>query len=134
MANPNKGEVAFDAGGKSYTLHFSTNAICELEDKLDRSFIAISSELAKAASAPEKIRLTTLRAIFWAGLQDHHPDIDLKAAGKLVVAAGGMAGVMKLISEGFERAFPDPETKDARPTNGVTAETGGNGIGTGPAS
>jgi hypothetical protein len=130
MANPHRGEVSFDADGKSYTLHFSTNAICELEDKLDRSFVSISNDLAKAVSAPDKIRMTTLRAIFWAGLQDHHPEIDLKAAGKLILSTGGMLGVMNLITEGFARAFPDPETKGARPQS-TPPQIVANGDGTG---
>lgn len=117
MANPHKGEVEFEAVGKTYKLRYSTNAICELEDKLDRSFTSIARDIVDAAKQPEKVRFGTLRAIFWAGLQDCHPDLSVKDAGDLMVEVGGVAEAMQLISEAFVLAFPaQEETKGGRPT------------------
>lgn len=124
MANAHRGELAFDVEGKEYTLHFSANAICELEDKLDRSFLSISKDLAAASTDPTQIRMSTLRAIFWSGLRDHHPDIDLQIAGELMIKAGGLAKAMDMISEAFTRAFPAAETKAARPPKGVQRKNG----------
>ena len=114
MANPVRGETAFEADGKTYTLRFSANAICEMEEALGRGIGVIGQEMGSMETA----RLTTVRAVFWAGLRDHHPDIDLKAAGDLVMAAGGIVGALALISKAFELAFPVAKTKGARPPRG----------------
>lgn len=124
MANPHKGQLEFEADGRRLTLHYSTNAICELEDELDRSFISISKEMAAATTEPDRIRFSTLRAILWAGLRDHHPEIDIKSAGDLMISVGGVVKAMQLISEGFSRAFPAPESKGARPPKGVRTRNG----------
>jgi hypothetical protein len=119
MANPHKGDVSFDAHGQTFTLCYSANAICEIEDVLDTSIMALSTKLAKAAKDPNSVRMSTIRAVLWGGLREHHPDIDLKAAGDLIPAAGGLMVIMNKISEAFQRAFPTPETKGARPPRGA---------------
>ena len=43
MGNPYKGEVQFTAGGKSYTLYFSINAMCELEEALGDGIVQLAS-------------------------------------------------------------------------------------------
>lgn len=102
MANPHRGEVAIQVGGVPYTLRFSINALCELEDHLGQGINAVAAMMAD----PEKIRLKTLRAVFWAALIDHHPNIDVRAAGDLLAEAGA-ANVMEKIAEAFSKAFPD---------------------------
>jgi hypothetical protein len=119
LSNPHKGELSFEADGKFYTLRFSTNAICELEDELDRGIVDIAAEMSSWANDSKRIRLGFLRAVFWAGLRDAQPDIDIKAAGELILSAGGIATVSGLIGTAFERAFPGPETKGSRPTRKV---------------
>lgn len=134
MANPQKGEVSFEADGKTWTLRYSANALCELEDHLSRGVVDIASELQswgppvgpdgkssgetpeRAAERVKLIRLGTLRAVFWAGLRDHHPDIDIRHAGDLLVAAGGAMGGLALVADAFAQAFPEPET--VRPPKG----------------
>lgn len=128
MANPHKGELAFEAGGKTYTLRFSTNAICELEDKLDRSFLSISGDLAKAVTEPDKVRFGTVRAIMWAGLRDHHPNLTVEEAGEIMTQVGGMLPAVGLVTDAFVLAFPSPEAKDSNPPRPDQK------IGTGPAS
>lgn len=128
MANPHKGEVAFDADGKTYTLRFSSNAICELEERLDKSFTKIGAELQAAVETdPASIRFGTLRAIFWAGLQDHHPDIDLAAAGDVMIAAGGAVQAMALIGGAFVAAFPAREGGAGNPPKGAGKRKAGTG-------
>lgn len=147
MGNPHRGEVSFDVAGKSYTLHYSTDAICALEEESDRGFIDISSEMlswnppldggGKAKEETEeqarvrvsRIRVSLVRMVFWAGLRDHHP-MSVKAAGELMADAGGLAAVLPLVWQGFERAFPAPESKDARPpVKGQSESTNGIGLG-----
>lgn len=113
MANAHKGEIAFEAGGKSYTLRFSTNAICELENALDRSIISISQDLVNAEKNPESLRFSTLRAILWAGLREHHPGMTLVEAGDVMTEIGGLSKAVELIAEGFTLAFPEPQANGA---------------------
>lgn len=124
MANPQRGEVSFDAGGKTYTLHYSANALCELEDLLDKGIIELTTEMQGWEKNPGKIRFKTIRAMFWAGLRDHHPEIDVAGAGELVTNAGGILGAVDLIGRAFGVAFPDAKTKGARPPKGSGAGTG----------
>lgn len=100
MANSVRGEVGFKAAGKTFTLLMSINALCELEGELDMKVEALGAAMQGGAD------LVTVRAIFWAALQDHHPDLDLKAAGKLMTDLGLEASV-DLIGKAFAAAFPD---------------------------
>lgn len=112
MPNPHKGEVSFDAGGKSYTLSFSVDAICKLEGACDgRGIVALSDEL----SDMQRVSMTLLRKVMWAGLQEHHSDIDLKAAGELIVAAGGMIVAVGIIGKAFMLAFPQAKDGESPP-------------------
>lgn len=97
MANPNRGQVALG----DYILSFSINALCELEDLLDQPMM----EIVAAMQAPDKMRMKTVRAMFWAALRDHHDDIDLHGAG-LIVSELGMATAMAKVGEAFRLAFP----------------------------
>ncbi len=101
MANVHKGEVGFDLEGKPYTLRFSANALCELEDALDCGINAVAAQLSK----PESLRLKTVRAVFWAGLQDRHPQVTLQEAGEMVTALT-LQGALGLIGQGLSAAFP----------------------------
>lgn len=73
-ANPHKGEVDFEAGGKSYTMVFTTNAIVQAEQLLGAGIGEITAQLT---------RVENIRVLFWASLQKHHPKIDLLAAGDI---------------------------------------------------
>lgn len=104
MANRETGGVDFTANGKTYTLRFSTNALCELEDATGKGAIAVAEEM----NSPNNVRIKTLRAMFWAGLTDCHEGITIRDAGDIM----GEIGVDKagpLIGEAFQAAFPDAE-------------------------
>jgi hypothetical protein len=115
MENKHRGELSFDADGKHFVLVYSTNALVELEDELNRGIMDIMREIGSWQEDHSKIRLSTIRAILWAGLRDRHPEIDIHAAGEMIHKAGGMIAVINLIGEGLTRAFPTPETKGPRP-------------------
>lgn len=125
MSNPHRGDVAFEAGGKAYTLRYSANAICELETAFDKGFIAIATDMAAWEKNPRLMRLGAIRTLFWAGLQDHHPDIDQKVAGELVLELGGIEKAADLIMEALKLAFPEAAAKvGARPPKRGGAGTG----------
>jgi hypothetical protein len=108
MANPHKGDIELQAGEQTYTLRYSVDAICELEDRLDKSFPVIAMEM----TDPVKRRLSVVREVLRAGLREHHPDISLKEAGELLVAAGGAPLVLAKIDQAFMAAFPQAEASD----------------------
>lgn len=120
MANPHKGEVGFTADGREWVLRYSANALCTLEDALDMSTGEMVARLQDAGG----VRMTTLRAVFWAGLQDHHKDVSKERAGELMDEVGyDKAG--SLIGQAFARTFPEEEAgKKARPPKGGAAGTG----------
>lgn len=115
MANPHKGEVSLQAGDTVYNLHYDIDRFCELEEFMDRGAVDVLSEMGSWSKDPTKVRMSLARTIFWIGLREHHPDINLKAAGELMVTVGGIVVVINAITEGIQRAFPMPETKDTRP-------------------
>jgi hypothetical protein len=102
MANPSRGSVAFQVGERAYTMSFSVNALCELEDHLGMPVAQIASGMEKA----ENVRMSTVRALIWAGLRDHHPDTQLKDAGALATEAG-IPACMEAIGKAFALAFPE---------------------------
>ncbi len=77
MANPERGEVAIQAGGQTYTLKFSTNAICEAESVSGKSFGELCLEIQKAD-------FRAMRALLWAGLRPAHKDVTLDMAGDIL--------------------------------------------------
>ena len=99
MANPARGEMAFMVGDEAYTLQFSTNAICELEDYLDKGLNVIVANME---------RLTTVRAMLWAGLRAKHPNVTIKQAGDIIDRCG-MAEVTDVIGKALTAAFPSPD-------------------------
>lgn len=102
MSNRTKGEIGFDAGGKRYTLCFSVNALCALEDRLEIGAVTVAQQMADAST----MRIGTARALFWAGLQDAHPELTLDAAGA-VMSEIGITAAVEVISKGMAAAFPD---------------------------
>lgn len=106
MANPHRGEVALTVGDQDYTLSFSINAICELEDALDKPVAKIAEGLQDASG----VRMTVVRTVIWAALRDHHEEITLKEAG-IIASQAGIQAAMAAISAAFSLAFP--EAKEA---------------------
>lgn len=119
MANKHRGEVTIMIEGKVYTLCFSIDAMCQLEDVLGKGIVVITQEFAD----PIKIKVGTARAAFWAALQEHHPEVTLKAAGELIPAAGGLTVILEKVGEAIIQAFPKPD-ENARPQK--AARTGSN--------
>ena len=87
MANPNRGGVSVRVGDDEWTFSFSINALCELEDLLDKPVAQIVATLGD----PDNMRISNVRAMVWAALLDHHKDITLNEAGDVSSKVGTMA-------------------------------------------
>lgn len=109
MANPHKGEVELKVGEQSYTLRFSIDAICRLEASVGKGVPLLMEEMSNAKT----LTLAAVREVLHAGLHEHHPDIDLKAAGEFILSGGGMAVVMMKINEALQTAFPQAEAAES---------------------
>ena len=108
MANPHRGQVDIKAGDRTFTLSFSINAMCELEDLMGEPIARIAQGLGDAGS----VKISTVRALVWAALRDKHPEVTLEGAGD-IIADAGVNGVMEAIGRAFAMAFP--EQSKARP-------------------
>lgn len=104
MANPHRGEVEFEAGGKTYKLSYSANALCELEDALGKSV----NEIAALMQDTQNFRLSVVRTVFWAGLLDHNDGLDMKGA-KAIFKHLDPVGAVELVSRAFSLTFPTRE-------------------------
>ena len=122
-SNPHKGDVDFKLGDKQYTLRYSNLALIKLEEITNKGLFQIMTEMGK----PESLRLGTLCALLWAGLQKHQPTITLdQTADLLDEFDGGTAEVVTLIDKAFSKAFS--QTLGTKGTN-PTSMAEGNGIG-----
>lgn len=72
-----KGEVALDHDGAAYRMRFDFNAMADFEQLLGGDANAMEI-LAKPLNA------TRMRAMFWAGLRQCHPDMTLELAGEIL--------------------------------------------------
>jgi hypothetical protein len=118
MINPHKGEISFESNGQRYVLQYSIDAICTLEGETGKGIVALATELEKSPS------MTLMRQLIWAGLLEHHPDMTLKEAGELILAAGGLVGAMSLFNKAFAGAFEKQDEKPrprkaGSPKNGI---------------
>lgn len=104
MANKHRGEVDIEVPSGTFTLRFSTNAICDLEDRLDLGIAQIVGRL----EDEEQMRLGVLRSVVWAGLRDNHQGITEPQAGD-VISEAGMGVIVAKISEALSLAFPESE-------------------------
>lgn len=90
MANPVKGEVAFDVEGRAYKLVLDFNALCEVEEVL-------------GAGGMDLARPKAIRAIFWASMLRFQPDVTVQEAGDLI----GLMGLEKagtVVAEAMNRS------------------------------
>lgn len=104
MANPHKGEATLTAGERSFTLVYTINSICELEDALNKGINEIVTDMA---------RMSVMRAMLWAGLMDKHA-MSLKEAGDVMHEAG-LKAVTVAVNSALANAFPAEKGSKANP-------------------
>jgi len=105
MANPHKGEVEFEAGGRTRVLRLDTNAMCELEEEFDLGIMRVLAHL-------ELGRMTDIRRIFRAAL-DGKPS--LEDATLIIDEIGGYLAATDLLEKVVRAAFPTAEANGSRP-------------------
>jgi hypothetical protein len=107
MANRQKGEVNLVVDGRTYTLVLDIDAMCALEEHFSTpSHDATWDEIAVKVN---KGSVRVVRALIWAMLQRHHPELSVVDAGHLMNDAGGILGLAKVLKVAMESATPDPE-------------------------
>ncbi|MDX1170246.1 hypothetical protein GOL87_25290 [Sinorhizobium medicae] len=111
MANPNRGAVALEAGDKIYSLRFSTNSICELEEHFGKPIMQVVKEMEDQS----KVSMGMVRSIVWAALLEHDENMTHKEAGRILDEAGREV-IMEKIGLALQRFFPDEGANEkARP-------------------
>lgn len=111
MANRNNGEVSITIDGKVYTMVMTINAMVALEDLFSTPQKSMTfqevSELAEQGS------MKHLRALLWAVLQDHHPEIEIGQVSDLVKKAGGLGVFTVKLLEMLKATQADPKDLEA---------------------
>lgn len=121
MANLS-GEVDFVVEGETYTLLLTSYEIDKAENLLGLGIVQISMAL----SDPVKLRAGHINAMIWAGLREHHPDIDLKAAARLVTKFG-LKPALEVVLKAIQDAFGIEEGKEPPSPNRAARRKVGTG-------
>jgi len=111
MTNAFKGDVAF---GLDHTLRYGTYAFALIEKEYGKPFAQVAAKL--EGMTPEKIEIGLLNTIIWAGLQRHHPEMNMPEACDLIDEIGlQVAG--EIMAEALSAALPSAEGNvPAKPT------------------
>ena len=104
MANAVRGQTALTIGARTFTLAFTANALCELEDATGQSVPAFLAGLEDPANPPG---FKTIRLLLWAGLLDQH-GLSLQDAGKLIDEVG-LDVIGERLGAAIEQSMPGPD-------------------------
>jgi len=96
-----KREVIIRVNGKEYTLRLGNNALCRFEAETGITAIKL------AALGPDEMEQRFMRALLWAGLKKHHPDMTLDMAGDLIDDIG-LDQTGEYIRDALSAAHPPP--------------------------
>lgn len=119
--SPN-GIVPFSAAGRSWRLVVSVNALCLIE-----ASVSDAEEVAKLLSGRDA-SFTTVRAAFWAALQDHQPDLTLEEVGRILDHVG-LVKAGTILATALIAAFPAVGDAAGRPQTARRPTLGGIGKG-----
>ena len=123
MVNHLKGEVSFEADGKTLIFRMGVNELIDFQGKMglagqdDKLWVTLEENMRSPA---------VLRKIVWCGLLRRQPDITEEAAGD-VIAEIGLPAVVKIVMEGLRWALPEAkepepgEKGESRPSDGPTS-------------
>jgi len=116
MSNSHLGKIDVRVDDKIWSLQFSINALCALEDELGAGqAVDIQTLIGESPS------VSTLRTLFWAALQEHHAGITKEDAGR-VMNALGILRATSIITQALLAAFG--EMAKAQGDSGPLAGTG----------
>lgn len=106
MANKIKGEVALSHEGVDYTFVLDFNALADFEDATGQNAVKLLSG--------GDLTIGQMRALIHAGLKQHHPDLTLAQAGRIL--QGNMGALGEVLAAAFPSAAGNgPGAKSARP-------------------
>lgn len=114
MANKERGEIALDVKGRSYTLRLDMNALCELESALSTGGKEVTFH--QALRMVERQHLGATRALLWAGLRAHHPDLTIVDVGNLMLEMGGIQDIEAQLKAAVEASMPTKSDEKAAGT------------------
>ena len=107
MGNPHRGEASFDVEGKAFRVRFSWNAAAEYEEAAGKPLSDALFDIAR-----ERLSARSLRAMLWAGLQEHHQDVTLKEAGRLIDKMGRKEA-QRVMGVALRYFFPELEPSES---------------------
>lgn len=121
MGNDTRGIVDLHTNdNRTYRLHFTVNAMCEVESETGRSFMAFVKHIGQAAEA-EDVSLTDLRTLMRAALSEHHPEVDAKRAGEIILDAGGIPSALSKLTEAVKASMPAAKAGSTPRGNGAAS-------------
>lgn len=118
MGNAKRGEFAFTVNDERYTLQFTLNGFCELEEVTGETTTAFMARLDQKDRADMSFK--DVRRLFWAGLVEHHEGITEREAGRLVTALGGPVDALDFAMKALLAAFPEAKDESAGDAGNVT--------------
>lgn len=118
MANPQKGEVAFEAGGKAYVFKLDFNALCSLEQLVKMPFPKFLKRKEDEWGAID------LRSVFCCGLDDYQ--LSAKDVGKIIQQIG-QAKAGEIIAEAIASGLTEDAKSNANPPQAIPLRGIGNG-------
>jgi hypothetical protein len=110
MANPHRGAVAIEIGGKPRTLKIDLNALAEAEDRLKVSGMNDILPLL------ERVSVRAVRCILWVALIHEDPDLTEQEVGSWTM---NLQEVVNLLTKALGVAFTVPDDPKAAEGNGA---------------
>lgn len=123
MSNPQRGETSLTVGDRAYTFVLDMDGICKAEAFLSTpgQIVTIAEIFYGAAIQSQR----HARALIWAALQRHHPDMTIEKVNALIGVVGGSEELLKSIEALKRSTEPDAEDvpqdrpQAARPVTGT---------------
>lgn len=112
MGNKTRGVFEAQAGGERVRFQFTANAMCELEDRVDKGFLEFLEQFEKNAQAGT-MRMGDVRLLVWAGLVEHQPTLTIADAGHVITHLGGIDKAMEIMQDALRQALPQAAETDA---------------------
>lgn len=113
MANPEEGQVEFDAGDKRYVMEITNRTERAIQKRTGKNLTDTVSDLGKGDAE-------ALFAVFYESLKKHQPDVKEADAEELVKPRA----MRKLVSELLEVTYPVPPQPGQDETGSANSGSG----------
>ena len=101
--NKTRGIYELGLNGKTYKFQLNINALCEAESELNMTMTEFG----------DKMSMTVLRTVFWAGLHEFDESVDKKLAGEIISETGWLESV-EIFTKSLTEALGTGEGKKGR--------------------